>query len=228
MSRWGMIKMAHGKQRREDSLSRERIVEAAIALLDSSGESALTFKALSDRLETGAGAIYWHIDNKNDLLIAACDAVVARVLGALPENRIPQEAIRALALDMFDAIDAHPWVGATLARSAGQLPTVRILERIGQQVRALGVPDDAQWAAVSALLSYILGVSGQNAANAQLARARNLDRSDFLGEMSSVWSKLDPAEYPFTNSIAAQLPAHDDRADFLAGIDLILSGISRR
>lgn len=223
-----MIKTAHGKQRREDSLSRERIVEAAIALLDSSGESALTFKALSDRLETGAGAIYWHIDNKNDLLIAACDAVVARTLGVLPENRVPEEAIRTLALDMFDAIDAHPWVGATLARAAGQLPTVRILERIGRQVRALGVPDDAQWAAVSALLSYILGVSGQNAANAQLARARNLDRSDFLGEMSSIWSKLDPAEYPFTSSIAAQLPAHDDRADFLAGIDFILSGISRR
>jgi len=29
---------------------------------------------------------------------------------------------------------------------------VRILERIGQQVRALGVPDDTQWAMVSALL----------------------------------------------------------------------------
>jgi AcrR family transcriptional regulator len=223
-----MIKTAHGKQRREDSLSRERIVEAAIAILDSSGEGALTFKALSQRLETGAGAIYWHIDSKDDLLIAACDAIVARTLGGLPENAVPEAAIRALALDMFDAIDAHPWVGATLARAAGQLPTVRILERVGQQVRALGVPDDTQWAAVSALLSYILGVSGQNAANAQLARERNLDRADFLGEMSSDWSKLDPAEYPFTNSIAARLPAHDDRADFLAGIDFILNGVSRR
>ncbi|OCJ16279.1 TetR family transcriptional regulator [Rhizobium sp. AC44/96] len=220
-----MIKTAHGKQRREDSLSRDRIVETAIALLDSSGEGALTFKALSERLETGAGAIYWHIDNKNDLLIAACDAVVARTLGAQPENAVPEAAIQALALDMFDAIDAHPWVGATLARAAGQLPTVRILERIGQQVRALGVPDHAQWAAVSALLSYILGVSGQNAANAQLAQARNLDRSDFLGEMSSAWSRLDPVEYPFTQSVAAQLPDHDDRGDFLAGIDFILRGI---
>ncbi|MDM9644972.1 TetR/AcrR family transcriptional regulator [Rhizobium sp. S163] len=223
-----MIKTAHGKQRREDSLSRERIVEAAIAILDSSGEGALTFKALSQRLETGAGAIYWHIDSKDDLLIAACDAIVARTLGGLPENAVPDAAIRALALHMFDAIDAHPWVGATLARAAGQLPTVRILERVGQQVRALGVPDDVQWAAVSALLSYILGVSGQNAANAQLARERNLDRADFLGEMSSVWSKLDPAGYPFTNSMAARLPAHDDRADFLAGIDFILNGIARR
>jgi hypothetical protein len=39
------------------------------------------------------------------------------------------------------------------------------------------------------------------------------------------WSQLDPHEYPFTRSIAGQLRGHDDRVDFLAGIDLILRGI---
>jgi hypothetical protein len=102
---------------------------------------------------------------------------------------------------------------------------VRIIERIGQQVRALGVPGDAQWAAVSALLSYILGVAGQNAANTQLARTRGAHRSDFLDAVATMWSQLDPDEYPFTRSVAGQLRAHDDRVDFLAGIDLILSGI---
>lgn len=57
---------------------------------------------------------------------------------------------------------------------------LRILEGIGQQVRALGAPDEQQWTTVSALLSYILGVGGQNAANAQIARTRGADRSDFL------------------------------------------------
>jgi len=31
--------------------------------------------------------------------------------------------------------------------------------------------------------------------------------------------------YPFTRSMAGQLPAHDDRVDFLAGVDLILGGL---
>jgi hypothetical protein len=31
--------------------------------------------------------------------------------------------------------------------------------------------------------------------------------------------------YPFTRKIAAQLPGHDDLAEFLAGVDLILTGI---
>ncbi len=102
---------------------------------------------------------------------------------------------------------------------------VRIFERIGQQVRALGVPDEEQWATVSALLSYILGVGGQNAANGQFARTQGLDRSDFLEAVSTAWSQLDPDEYPFARSVAGQLRVHDDRVDFLAGIDLILRGI---
>ena len=220
-----MVKKARSSQRREESLSRGRIIEAATAILDSGGESGLTFRTLSERLATGPGAIYWHIPNKSELLTAACDAIVARALNAPLPGATPEATIRALALGMFDAIDAHPWVGSALTGAPGQLPLVRILERIGQQVRALGVPEEEQWATVGALLNYILGVAGQNAANGQFARTRGVDRSEFLEAVATAWSQLDPDQFPFTRSIAAQLRAHDDRTDFLAGIDLILRAI---
>ena len=221
-----MVKKAGSTPRREESLSRDKIIEAAVALLDGSGESGLTFRALAERLATGPGAIYWHVANKSDLLTAACDAIVARTLDAPSAQTSPKDIIRALALGLFDAIDAHPWIGTALTRAPGQLPTVRILERIGQQVRAMGVPGDAQWATVSALLSYILGVSAQNAANAHIGRERGVDRSDFLEQVSGMWLRLDPDAYPFTRSMAKRLPTHDDRVDFLQGIDLILSGLA--
>ena len=220
-----MVKKARSSQRRVESLSRDRIIEASIALLDHSGEGGLTFRTLSERLATGPGAIYWHIANKSELLTAACDAIIARTMEARVVGATPKATIRALALGMFDAIDAHPWVGSALTRAPGQSPTVRILEGIGQQVRALGVPHDTQWAVASALLNYILGVGGQNAANGQFARTHGLDRDNFLEAVSTAWSQLDPDEYPFARSVAGQLRAHDDRMDFLAGIDLILSGI---
>jgi AcrR family transcriptional regulator len=219
-----MVKKATKSQRREDSLSRDRIIEASIELLDSSGESGLTFRALSERLATGPGAIYWHIANKSELLAAACDAVVARTMNETVVTT-PEKTIRAVALGLFDVIDEHPWVGSALTSSPGLSPIVRILERIGQQVRALGVPDKRQWASVGALMAYILGVSRQNAANGELARTRGLDRSDFLDAVSTAWSQLDPKEYPFARSVARKIRNHDDRLDFLAGIDLILSGI---
>jgi AcrR family transcriptional regulator len=235
MSRLGMVQKARNKktsssQRREESLSREQIIEASIELLDGSGEGGLTFRALSERLATGPGAIYWHIANKSDLMTAACDSIIARTMNAplasSTRGVTPNATIRLLALAMFDAIDAHPWVGSALTRAPGQSPMVRIVERIGQQIRALGVPEKEHWITVSALLNYILGVGGRNAANGQLARTQGLDRSDFLEAVSTVWSQLDPEEYPFARSLAGQMRAHDDREDFLAGIDLILRGTS--
>jgi AcrR family transcriptional regulator len=225
-----MAKKTRSSPRREDSLSRDRIIEASIAILDDSGEDGLTFRALSERLATGPGAIYWHVPNKGELLTAACDAIIARTLNAPLVGATPQAIIRTLALGMFDAIDVHPWVGSALTRAPGQLPMVRILERIGRQVSALGVPDEEQWATVGALLNYILGVGAQNAANGQLGRMQGIDRSDFLDAVATSWSQLDPNAYAFTRSMAAHLRGHDDRNDFIAGIDLILSGIeaSRR
>ena len=187
-----MAKRVQSPQRREESLSRERIVEASIELLDSSGEEGLTFRALSERLATGPGAIYWHIANKSDLLTAACDAVVARTINETVVTT-PEATIRVVALSLFDVIDEHPWVGSALTGTEGLSPIVRILERIGQQIRALGVPVDQQWAAAGALMAYILGVSRQNAANGQLARTKGLDRADFLEAVSTAWSQLGPA-----------------------------------
>jgi AcrR family transcriptional regulator len=209
-------------ERREDALSRERIVGAAVEMLDGSGEGGLTFRALSAQLKTGAGAIYWHVANKSELLVAATEAVLAGATAPEAADETPQEAIRAVGLGLFDAIDAHPWVGTQLARMPAQVAVLRIFERIGRQLQALGVPGPAQFDSASALLNYILGVAGQNAAMAQ-AVDPGTNRTDFL---ASVSTGLDPGEFPFTREVAGQLREHDDREQFLAGIDLILAGIA--
>jgi AcrR family transcriptional regulator len=220
-----MATKAKRAERRTDALSKERIVEAAIEILDARGESALTFRALTARLATGAGAIYWHVANKNDLLAATTEDIIARVMTDVVSGAEPQEAIRAIALGVFDAIDAHPWVGAQLSREPWQSAAHRIFESVGGQLQALGVPERAQFDCASALLNYVLGLAGQYAAATRLL-ARETDRSAFLATVAARWAQLDPAEYPFTRQVAAQLPGHDDREQFLAGIDLILAGIT--
>jgi AcrR family transcriptional regulator len=212
-------------ERRTDALSRERIVDAAVELLDVDGEDGLTFRRLAGLLKTGPGAIYHHVANKSELLIAATDAVLAPAMAAAVADDVRDEdAVRAVALAVFDAIDAHPWAGTQLSRSPSQPAMLRIFERIGRQVRALGVPEAAQFASASALLNYILGVGGLNAANARLPEHGG-NRTDFLTTASVAWANLDPEEYPFTRNVAGQLRDHDDREQFLAGIDLVLAGI---
>jgi AcrR family transcriptional regulator len=212
-------------ERRADALSKERIVETAIEILDTDGETALTFRALAARLATGAGAIYWHVDNKDDLLAATTDAVIARDINAANGVGEPREAIRAIALAVFDAIDAHPWVGAQLSREPWQSAMLYIFEGIGGHLEPLGVSQLAQFNAASALLNYILGLAGQYAAAARLL-TRETDRSAYLATIAAQWAQLDPVRYPFLRRVATQLPDHDDREQFLAGIDLILTGIA--
>lgn len=216
------------RQKGENPLSRERIVREAIALLDARGEGGLTFRALSERLATGAGAIYWHIADKSDLLTAACDAVMADALATAAAAGPPEQTVRAVAAALFDTLDVHPWAGTALARAPGQLPAVRILEALGQPLMKLGVADTARWSTASALLGYVLGVGAQNAANAELAQRQGLDRTRVLNEVAETWAALDAQAYPFTRSVAARFADHDDREDFLAGVDLLLDGIRAR
>jgi AcrR family transcriptional regulator len=223
-----MTKPAQRPERREDALSRERIVDAAIELLDAEGEHGLTFRALATRLATGPGAIYWHIANKSELLVAASDAVVVRAMTEVVASAAPRETIRGIAVSLFEAIDAHPWVGAQLFSAPAETAMMQIFERIGRGVQALGVPAGAQFTAALALVSYIIGVSGQNAANAANARllAPAVDRAAFLETVSARWKELSADDYPFTRNVAGQLREHDDRAELLAGIDLILAGVA--
>ncbi|MFD8378171.1 TetR/AcrR family transcriptional regulator [Streptomyces sp. NPDC059679] len=218
-------------QRRTDALSRERIVEVAVELLDTAGESGLTFRALTERLATGPGAIYWHVANKGELLDAATDAVVATALTIEPAESpgSPQDEIRAVALGLFESIDEHPWLATQLATQLSRSPwgsvTPRIFESIGRRVRALGVPEGNWFTATSALMHYILGAAGQNAANARILGS-DVDRAEFLDAVSTTWEELDPDDYPFTRAVADQVREHDDREQFLAGIDLVLAGIT--
>ncbi|MEE1796315.1 TetR/AcrR family transcriptional regulator C-terminal domain-containing protein [Streptomyces sp. BE308] len=211
--------------RRTDALSKERIVGAAIEILDTEGESALTFRALTARLATGSGAIYYHVANKGDLLAATTNSVIARAMTEVVSVAEPREAIRAIALGVFDAIDAHPWVGAQLSREPWHSAMLQIFESVGEQLQALGVPERAQFDCASALVNYVLGLAGQYAAGARL-QAPETDRSAFLAVFAAEWAQLAPAEYPFMRQVATQLRDHDDREQFLAGIDLILTGIA--
>ncbi|WP_290058728.1 TetR/AcrR family transcriptional regulator [Amycolatopsis solani] len=212
-------------KRRTDGLSQEVIVEAATGLLDEGGEAALTFRALTARLSTGYGAIYHHIANKSDLLAAATDDIVDGVMTGVVVGAEPREALRTVALGLFDAIDAHPWVGAQLSREPWRPALLAVYERIGGLLDALGVPDKALFDAAGALVNYVLGVAGQNAANARLLGG-DVDRSAFLTGVADQWARLDPARYPFVHKAATRLGDHDDREQFLAGVDIFLAGVA--
>lgn len=219
-----MTKTSRLPRPRPAGLTRDRIVDAAIELLDAGGEGGLTFRALALKLETGHGAIQWHVASKGELLVAATVGALTRALEEPAPGTPPRLAVRATALGVFDAIDAHPWVGPQLFAVPWQPAMVRLWEQIGRPLDELGVPEDSRFTAVSTLVSYIVGTGSQNAVNTH-AVAGHSNRGEFLDAVARRWESLDPAEHPFVRRVANQLRTHDDREEFLAGVDIILTGL---
>jgi AcrR family transcriptional regulator len=217
----------HVRVRRTGALSKTRIVQAAIEILDANGETALTTRALASSLETGSGAIFHHVSGKEELLRAAADRIVTEVTRGTAVDAAPEDSIRSVMIEVFDAIVLHPWVGAQLSREPWQMAILELFEDLGERLRALGVPAGELFDAASTLVSYLLGVASQYAAGARLAR--DADRAAFLASAVEEWIALrDPVTHPFVHQVATELADHDDRTQFVAGLELIMGGIVAR
>ncbi|RUQ09438.1 TetR/AcrR family transcriptional regulator [Curtobacterium sp. HSID17257] len=211
-------------ERRSDALTKARIVDAAIAILDAGGADALTFRALAADLSTGAGALYHHVANKGELLSAAAAEMMTAVL-ANAGHADPAASIRAVTTGVFDAITTHPWLGSQLVAAPWQPAVLQLFDRIGSEVTALGVPEAAQFDSASALVHHILGVASQYDAGQHLDQAE-ADRPGFIESSASPLVTPDSSRYPFLVRIEQQLVEHDDRQQFHAGIEIILTGIA--
>ncbi|MYW04142.1 TetR/AcrR family transcriptional regulator [Streptomyces sp. SID3343] len=229
-----MTTRARRPQRRNQVLSRTQIIDTAVEMLDAGGEGALTVRALTERLSTGSGALYYHVGTRDELLDTATETVITAALAAKPTeaSATPAEEIRAVALALFDAIAGHQWLATRLTLQIIRNPvgpvTVGIFERIGGQMGPLGVPRASWFDAASTLVHYILGAVSQNARieGDSSGIDPDGDRGEFIDAASSAWQGLDPEAYPFMHAIVGQMREHDDREQFLTGVAVILDGLT--
>lgn len=180
---------------------------------------------LTARLATGNGAIYHHVANKAELLAAATERIVKTVLGELDDpSGSTADAVRTISVGLFDAIDTHPWLGDQLILEPRQPAMLEIFEVFGSRLRTFDVPDELLFNSTFALVNYVLGAAVQNAANGRTGLGG--DDTTSLRATASQWAQLDAERYPFLRTAATQLAEHDDREQFLAGVDLLMGSIN--
>ena len=217
-----------GRQRA--SHSSEAVISEAVALLDAAGEPALTFRALAARLGGGVASIYWYVSSKDELLDRASDHVLAGVLKTTERAAAkddPIDAIRSIAVALFDAIAERPWLGAYFMRDTGVQPNALLLyERLGQQVLRLGLTPRQSFHAVSAVLGFVVGIAadlGQQPPPEVLDGT--MSRDEHIRQFADEWRTLDPEAFPFVHRIVDEFAGHDDTEQFRAGLDLLLAGL---
>lgn len=218
------------RARRRASHSLEAVLTAAVSLLDEAGESALTLRALATRLGTGVGSIYWYVSGKDDLLERAVDHALGKVLTDV-EGRTgggdPIDDLRMMAVTLFDAIVDRPWLGARFMLDIDiQGNALRLYEKLGQAALRLDLTPRQRFHAVSAIVGVVAG----NAADMGQEPPREVldgtvDRDEFLGRYADKWRALDAEEFPFMHEIVDEFDGHDDKEQFLAGLELTLAGL---
>jgi AcrR family transcriptional regulator len=218
---------------RRVSHSLENVVEATIDLLDESGEGALTFRALAARLGGGVGSIYWYVSSREELLDRATDEVMGRVLAetdALVDGPDPIGNVRAVSLAMFEEMVRRPWLGNYLMRNTSvQTNSIRLFERLGQQLMSLDLTPKQRFHAVSSIVSYVVGVAVDMAQPPPRAFFESgLEPAEFMKAFADEWRAFDADEFPFIHQIVDEFERHDDVDVFRSGLDMLLAGLRQQ
>jgi len=89
-------------------ITRELLIETALAIVDRDGLDALSMRKLGAELGIDPMAAYRHLPNKDALLDAVIDAVVAGTVTDVDESLAWQGQMRQLLGSYFAAVMAHP------------------------------------------------------------------------------------------------------------------------
>src|SRR5882762_2696770 len=89
-------------------LSRERVLEAAVAFADENGIALLSMRKLGDTLGVEAMSLNNHVANKSDLLDGMIDVVFSEI--DLPADSTDwKSAMRHRAISARNALSRHRW-----------------------------------------------------------------------------------------------------------------------
>lgn len=103
---------------RHAGLDRDDVVDAALAMVEAGGGDALTMRKLAAELGVAPTSIYWHVGNRDELVLALVQRQAERQAATKVRGDTPAERIASAARNIWDNALAHRNVTA-LASQAG-------------------------------------------------------------------------------------------------------------
>jgi AcrR family transcriptional regulator len=205
-------------------LSRERVVQAALAYADENGIGSLTMRKLGDALGVEAMSLYNHVANKAELLDGMIDLVFGEI--DLPTDGSQwKTAMRHRAVSARRVLSRHRWaIGLMESRSSPGPATLRHHDRVLGILRQAGFSVELAAHAYSLLDSYIYGFALQEA-------SLPFDTGENTAELArTIMANFPVGEYPHLAELTVQhvlQPGYDYGDEYEFGLGLILDGLER-
>jgi AcrR family transcriptional regulator len=199
-------------------LTREKIVNAALVLLERDGMQGLSMRKLAQELGTGAASLYWHVGDKEQLLSLLLDRIVGELEVPEPDPENWQATVKELARSAR-RLFAQRRDAAQL--SLGRVPTgpnsLPNLERNLAVLAASALPPRVIAYAADMFALYV-------GAFAYEESVRSADQAT-PEQLGAYWASLPPEQFPVMSRLAGDLVAGgaDERFEF--AIELLVRGL---
>jgi AcrR family transcriptional regulator len=217
-------------------LTRDEIVDAAIAIADAEGAEALSMRRIAQVLRSGTMSLYWHVANKEHLLDLMRDMLMAEI--TVPEPSGDWRAdLRALAISTRAMLRRHTWLMDFIGGRPPLGPNTLLgLERSLAAIADLKLEPAIGFDILTSINTYVSGVvlrEVQEIRTRQVERQSGLDPDDVASKRQA-WRDQLAATGLFRNFIGfldADIDPDapetmDQRFEF--GLDCLLDGIAAR
>lgn len=191
-----------------DPITPPDIVDVALKLLADGGLHALAMRLIASELGVQQSALYWHFDNKQQLLAAVADQIVTPV--STPADVGWSTRIEALATGLRSELLRYP-DGAELVATtyAFRLGARQPFHQFTNELAAGGLAlDDAEIAA-SVLLHFVLGYVTDEQQHDQAAALGAIKHTNDDNVTTSADDRFDRALHLIVAGIDTQIRATD-------------------
>ena len=205
---------------RKRTLSRARVVEAALRLVDREGVDALSMRRLGRELGVEGMALYTHVRHKSDLLDAVAERVLEELDTDFDRSARWQERVRRGALAWAELQAAHPRAFPLVYRpDHGSHAVTQLTEELMDALRTGGFDERS---AALAYQTIVLLIDG-----ALLGRGPATDK-----DLQQGWRRVArtiPADrYPRVAEVAPRAATLTWREIIDTGLELLLAGLEAR
>jgi TetR/AcrR family tetracycline transcriptional repressor len=210
-------------------VSRASVVHAALALLAEGGLESVSFRRIAKALGVSGPTLYWHVENKRQLMDLMAEELVRRS-GSAYAGPAPGQPwwdwLRADAQRMFDALIATRDAPRVLAGNRPSPEAFPDIERVlGVLVAAGMTPGDAQQA-LFAIGAYVIGSATEWQAEADRTATQPLpDPAD--EELNRFRAEVLSGQPLLLQAIGDRL-GRSHSSSFEFGLDLLIDGLRAR
>lgn len=205
-------------RRTRAGLSRDRVLQAGLKLVDEEGVPALTMRRLGKQLGVEAMSLYTYVSSKQDLLDGVLECVYEEVPKTVTVDGPWQERLSSAAHDFRQVLLRHPnAVGLLAARPVRSERSLNFLESSLAELRTAGLPLEQADQALTVVLSFTVGHVASEVGTA--------DRRSLV-ETATGEQPIDRGRFPNVADLAELGPADRD-AEYALGLGFVIAGVER-